>query len=46
MAVHQRPDVAILSGGDELVEPDRPADGGRIGIASQSVDTAASITAG
>lgn len=30
VAVHQRPRVAILSGGDELVEPDRSVDGGRI----------------
>ncbi len=28
--VHQRPRVAILSGGDELVEPDGPATEGRI----------------
>ncbi|MCG8588491.1 MAG: molybdopterin molybdotransferase MoeA, partial [Proteobacteria bacterium] len=30
VAVHQRPSVAILSGGDELVEPDRDPAGGRI----------------
>lgn len=30
VAVHRRPRVAILSGGDELVEPDRPADRGQI----------------
>ena len=30
VAVHQRPRVAILSGGDELVEPDIDASGGRI----------------
>lgn len=30
VSVRQRPTVAILSGGDELVEPDRPVDGGRI----------------
>jgi len=29
-AVHQKPRVAILSGGDELVEPDRDPSGGRI----------------
>jgi molybdopterin molybdotransferase len=28
--VHQRPTVAILSGGDELVDPDQDAAGGRI----------------
>ncbi len=30
VAVHQRPRVAILSGGDELVEPDADLGGGRI----------------
>jgi molybdopterin molybdotransferase len=30
VAVHQRPRVAILSGGDELVEPDGDVSGGRI----------------
>lgn len=40
VAVHQRPRVAILSGGDELVEPDRPADGGRI-VSSNSYTLAA-----
>jgi molybdopterin molybdotransferase len=30
VAVHQRPGVAILSGGDELVEPDGDTSGGRI----------------
>ena len=30
VSVHQRPTVAILSSGDELVEPDRPADSGQI----------------
>ena len=30
VAVHQRPKVAILSGGDELVEPDGDITGGRI----------------
>ena len=40
VAVHQRPRVAILSGGDELVEPDRSADGGRI-VSSNSYTLAA-----
>jgi molybdopterin molybdotransferase len=40
VSVVQRPDVAILSGGDELVEPDRPADGGRI-VSSNSYTLAA-----
>ena len=40
VSVHQRPRVAILSGGDELVEPDRPADGGRI-VSSNSYTIAA-----
>lgn len=35
VAVHRRPRVAILSGGDELVEPDRDVAGGRI-VASNS----------
>ena len=30
VSVYQRPRVAILSGGDELVEPDRPAGSGQI----------------
>ena len=40
VSVHQRPRVAILSGGDELVEPDRPTDGGRI-VSSNSYTLAA-----
>jgi len=40
VSVHQRPRVAILSGGDELVEPDRPADGGKI-VSSNSYTLAA-----
>ncbi len=40
MSVHQRPTVAILSGGDELVEPDRPADSGQI-VSSNSYTLAA-----
>lgn len=40
VSVRQRPRVAILSGGDELVEPDRPADGGRI-VSSNSYTLAA-----
>lgn len=40
VAVHQRPTVAILSGGDELVEPDRIADDGRI-VSSNSYTLAA-----
>ncbi|MEZ4354772.1 MAG: molybdopterin molybdotransferase MoeA [Myxococcota bacterium] len=40
VSVVQRPTVAILSGGDELVEPDRPADGGRI-VSSNSYTLAA-----
>ena len=40
VAVVQRPVVAILSSGDELVEPDRPADGGRI-VSSNSYTLAA-----
>ena len=35
VAVRQRPRVAILSGGDELVEPDGDVSGGRI-VASNS----------
>jgi molybdopterin molybdotransferase len=38
--VHQRPTVAILSGGDELVDPDRDAAGGRI-FASNTYSLAA-----
>jgi molybdopterin molybdotransferase len=40
VAVHQRPRVAILSGGDELVEPDRDVAGGRI-VSSNSYALAA-----
>jgi molybdopterin molybdotransferase len=40
VAVHQRPRVAILSGGDELVEPDGDVAGGRI-VASNSWSIAA-----
>ena len=40
VAVHRRPRVAILSGGDELVEPDEPAEGGRI-VSSNSYTLAA-----
>ena len=40
VAVHRRPRVAILSGGDELVEPDEPVDGGRI-VSSNSYALAA-----
>lgn len=40
VAVHQRPRVAILSGGDELVEPDGDVSGGRI-VASNSYSIAA-----
>lgn len=40
VSVHQRPNVAILSGGDELVEPDRPADSGQI-VSSNSYTIAA-----
>ncbi len=40
VAVHQHPTVAILSGGDELVEPDRVADDGRI-VSSNSYTLAA-----
>lgn len=40
VAVHQRPRVALLSGGDELVEPDRPVTGGRI-VSSNSYSLAA-----
>jgi len=40
VAVHQAPSVAILSGGDELVEPDRVADDGRI-VSSNSYTLAA-----
>jgi len=38
--VHRRPRVAILSGGDELVEPDEDASGGRI-VASNAYSLAA-----
>jgi len=40
VSVHQRPTVAILSGGDELVEPDRAADSGQI-VSSNSYTLAA-----
>ena len=40
VSVRQRPTVAILSGGDELVEPDRPVDGDRI-VSSNSYTIAA-----
>ncbi len=40
VAVHQRPVVAILSGGDELVEPDGDISGGRI-VSSNSYSIAA-----
>jgi molybdopterin molybdotransferase len=40
VSVHQRPRVAILSGGDELVEPDGDTGGGRI-VASNSYSIAA-----
>jgi molybdopterin molybdotransferase len=40
VSVCQRPSVAILSGGDELVEPDRPADSGQI-VSSNSYTIAA-----
>jgi molybdopterin molybdotransferase len=40
VAVHARPRVAILSGGDELVEPDGDVSGGRI-VASNSWSIAA-----
>ncbi|RIK94611.1 MAG: hypothetical protein DCC71_23460 [Proteobacteria bacterium] len=40
VAVHQRPRVAILSGGDELIEPDGDPAGGRI-VSSNSYSIAA-----
>jgi molybdopterin molybdotransferase len=40
VSVRQRPRVAILSGGDELVEPDEDVSGGRI-VASNSYSIAA-----
>jgi len=40
IAVHQCPRVAILSGGDELIEPDQDPSGGRI-VASNSYSIAA-----
>lgn len=40
VAVHRRPRVAILSGGDELIEPDGDPSGGRI-VASNSYSIAA-----
>jgi len=44
VAVRQRPRVAILSGGDELVEPDADVSGGRI-VASNSYSMAAQCRA-
>ncbi len=44
VAVHQRPRVAILSGGDELVEPDGDVAGGRI-VSSNSYSIAAQCRA-
>jgi molybdopterin molybdotransferase len=43
VAIHRRPRVAILSGGDELVEPDQDAAGGRI-VASNAWSLAAQCT--
>jgi molybdopterin molybdotransferase len=40
VSVYQRPTVAILSSGDELVEPDRPAESGQI-VSSNSYTLAA-----
>ena len=40
LSVIQRPKVAILSGGDELVEPDQPVDAGQI-VSSNSYTLAA-----
>lgn len=40
VSVHQRPSVALLSSGDELVEPDGPADSGQI-VSSNSYTLAA-----
>jgi molybdopterin molybdotransferase len=40
VSVHQRPSVAILSSGDELVEPDRSADASKI-VSSNSYTLAA-----
>jgi molybdopterin molybdotransferase len=40
VSVHQRPRVAILSGGDELIEPDGDPTGGRI-VSSNSYSIAA-----
>jgi len=40
VSVHQKPRVAILSGGDELVEPDGEIEGGRI-VSSNSYSLAA-----
>lgn len=40
VSVHQRPTVAILSSGDELVEPDRSVDSGQI-VSSNSYTLAA-----
>ena len=44
VAVHQRPRVALLSTGDELVEPDQPVTGGRI-VSSNSYSLAAQCRA-
>ena len=44
VAVHQRPRVALLSTGDELVEPDQSVDGGRI-VSSNSYSLAAQCRA-
>ena len=44
VAVHQRPQVAIVSSGDELVEPDGDVTGGRI-VSSNSWSIAASCRA-
>lgn len=40
VAVHRRPRVAVLSGGDELVEPDGDVEGGRI-VSSNSYSISA-----
>ena len=42
VAVHREPRVAVLSGGDELVEPDEPADRGQI-VSSNSYSLAAQV---
>jgi molybdopterin molybdotransferase len=43
VAVHQRPRVAVLATGDEIVEIDAPTDGGRI-VNSNSYGVAAQVT--